>query len=92
MLSTKHENILWAWRCPMTGIVWSEGWGETENYATNKTTRQMGKNRFKRGDMVAFRVELVPLTDAEMQQHRQAYADWQAAKAAKEKPAPTGED
>lgn len=88
MLSTKHENVMWAWHCPLTGIVWADGWGSVESYAANKTLRQMGKNRFSNGDLVAFRVKLEPLTDAEMQQQRKAYADWQAAKAAKEKPAP----
>lgn len=88
MLSTKHENIMWAWHCPITGIIWSEGMGTTEEYAAWKTARQLGKNRFKCGDMVAFRVKLEPLTEAEMQQQRAAYA---ARLAAKEKPANTGE-
>lgn len=88
MLNTKHENIIWAWHCPATGIVWSDGMGSTEEYAAGKTERQLGKNRYKGGDLVAFRVKLEPLTDAEMQQHRAAYA---ARQAAKEKPANSGE-
>ena len=80
MLTIEKPRVMWAWVCPITGMVWDEGWGGTEAYARSKTERTWGKTRTKSGDMRLVRVTIEPLTDAEADAHKAEYAAWRATK------------
>ena len=83
MLTIEKTSVMWAWVCPITGMVWDEGWGGTEAYARTKTERTWGKTRTKSGDMRLVRVTIEPLTDTEAEAHKAEYAAWLTTKAAK---------
>jgi hypothetical protein len=82
MLSIKEPRVMWAWICPITGMVWDEGWGSTEAYATSQTARTFGKRRMTMGDMRMVKVTIEPLSPEEEARERAAFAEWKAAKAA----------
>lgn len=83
MINSGKENIVWAWECPVTGIVFDETWGATLPYAEGKTQRWLGKNRFKQGEMRAFRLTLERLTDAEEKELQAKFAEWRKEQDAK---------
>lgn len=74
---------MWAWVCPVTGGVLHEGMGSTEPYARQESERIWGKRRMAAGEMLLCRVTVEPLTAEETEKHRAEYAEWKAAKAAK---------
>ena len=78
MLTTKQPSLMWAWVCPITGMVWDEGWGSTEPYATSQTQRTFGKRRMQLGDMRLVRVTIEPLTAEEEAKARAEFAEWKA--------------
>ena len=80
MLSIEKPHVVWAWVCPITGIVWDEGWGSTPAYAKSKTERSWGKTRTKSGEMRLVRVTIEPLTDAEASAYKSEYASWLESK------------
>ena len=80
MLTTKEPRLMWAWVCPVTGMVLDEAWGATEPYATSKTVRYWGKRRAKSGEMRLCRVTVEPLSDEETARHRAEFAAWNARK------------
>ena len=82
MLSTKQPSLMWAWVCPVTGMVWQEGMGNTEPYAKQETERTWGKKRMAMGEMLLCRVTVEPLTAEETEKHRAEFAEWRAAKVA----------
>ena len=71
---------MWAWVCPITGIVLHEGWGATEVYAMQKTERIWGKRRAAQGDMRLCRVTIEPVSPEETAMHRANYEAWKASK------------
>ena len=80
MLSTKEPRVMWAWVCPITGMVWDEAWASTEAYATGRTERTLGKRRMTLGDMRMVKVTVEPLSAEEEAKARAAFADWKAAR------------
>jgi len=80
MLTTKEPRQMWAWVCPVTGMVLDEAWGLTEPYATGKTERMWGKKRTAMGEMVLCRVTVEPLSAEETAAHRAEFAAWNARK------------
>lgn len=83
MLSIKEPVLMWAWVCPVTGMVWSEGMRATEPYAKDETERTWGKKRMAYGEMLLCRVTVEPLTTDETEKHRVEFAEWKAARAPK---------
>jgi hypothetical protein len=78
MLNINRDNIMWAWVCPHTGIVFDEGWAATEAWAAEKTRKWLGKRRFETGEMKAVRVRLEVLSDEEAQEQRAAFEAFSA--------------
>jgi hypothetical protein len=77
--ATKKPRVMWAWVCPVTGIVLDETWGSTESYAENKTKKfWRSKDRFQSGEMRAVRVTVELLTDDEMAKERAEFSRWKA--------------
>ena len=83
MLTINKPRVMWAWVCQATGMVFDEGWGNTEDYARAKTEKAWGKNRTKSGVMRLVCVTIEPLTDVEANLHRAEYEAWRNAKDAK---------
>jgi hypothetical protein len=86
MLSIKEPRVMWAWVCPITGMVWDEAWASTEAYATRRTETTLGKRRMTLGDMRMVRVTIEPLSAEEEAKERAAFAEWKAAKAKRATP------
>jgi hypothetical protein len=84
MLSTKEPALMWAWVCPITGMVLHEGMGNTEPFATHESERIWGKKRMAAGEMLLCRVTVEPLSAEETGKHRAEFAEWQQTKRAKE--------
>jgi hypothetical protein len=80
MLTTKEPRLMWAWVCPITGMVLDEAWGATEPYAKSKSERFWGKRRTEQGDMRLCRVTVEPLSADETAIAREEYAAWKAQK------------
>ena len=82
MLTIKQARVLWAWVCPITGMVLDEAWGSTKPYTVQKSERCLGKRRTEGGDARAVKVTIELLTDAEQAEHERAYEKWRAKKVA----------
>jgi hypothetical protein len=80
MMSIEKPRIAWAWVCPITGIVWDEGWGATLGYARMETQKTLGKRRMQAGDLRLVRVTVEPLSEAEAQAYQAEQEAWQAAR------------
>jgi len=83
MMNINRSDVMWAWVCPVTGIVLTEGWGATLDYAKHKSIDYFGKRRIALGDFKAIRVTLEVLPDEEADKLRAEFEAWKAAKAAK---------
>lgn len=84
MLNINRDNIVWAFVCPHTGIVFDEKWASTEPCAISDTQRWLGKRRFQNGEMKAIRVRLEILSDEETQKVREEFEVFRARKRAAE--------
>ena len=80
MLTTEKPSLIWAWVCPITGIVLSDAWGATEVYAMEKTERIWGKRRAAQGDIRLCRVTVELVSSEETAAHRAEFAAWEAGK------------
>lgn len=74
MLKINEPSVMWAWVCPITGMVLDEAWGNTEPYARRKTNGWWGKRRAESGEMLAVRVTVEPLSAEETAVHRAEFA------------------
>ena len=81
MLTTEKPRVMWAWVCPVTGMVLDEKWGVTEAYARRQTKAYWGKNRTESGEFLAVRVTIEPLTAEETAAHRAEFEAWRERKA-----------
>ena len=83
MLTIEKPRVLWAWVCPITGMVLDEWWANTEAVARSRTESSWGKLRTKQGDIRPVRVTVELLTDDETTAHRAEFAAWKAKRDAK---------
>jgi hypothetical protein len=83
MMSVEKPRNVWAWVCPVTGIVWDEGWGATQNYARMQTEKTLGKRRMQSGDLRLVRVTVEPLSEVEAQAYQAEQEAWLAARKGK---------
>lgn len=78
-------HVMWAWICPITGMMLDEGWASTESYAESQSKKfWRSKERFEGGEIRAVRVTIELLTDDEMAKQRAEFAQWKAEREARE--------
>lgn len=83
--ATTKPHVMWAWVCPVTGMLLDEGWASTEGYAASQSKKfWRSKDRFQSGEMRAVRVTVELLTDDEMAKERAEFAQWKAEREARE--------
>jgi hypothetical protein len=80
MLKLNEPREMWAWVCPVTGMVLDECWGPTEGYSKSRSEKYLGKRRAEYGEMRLCRVTVTPCTDEETAKYRAEFAAWKASK------------
>ena len=80
MLTIKETRVMWAWVCPVTGMVLDDTWGITEAYTRTKTERMWGKHRTDSGDFLAVCVTIELLGAESTAEHRAEFAAWRERK------------